>query len=230
MRFEELKDRLAGSPVFTVKDVSRLSGKPLSYARIMLYRLAKSGKVARVEGGKYCISGEDAFAVASSLIFPSYVSFLSALAFHHLTTQIPVEIQVACTRQKKPVVFSGMRITFSKLKPRAMFGFKRVEHAFVAEPEKAVVDSLYLSGKTPVSEVLFALESGSLDAGKLDDYAKRVGSAAAMKRLGFLMEKAGMKTGIAPRANTKTDFLNPLRPPKGERSAKWRLVINEVLE
>ncbi len=219
-----------GMVVFNVSDACRVIGKNKRYCFLFLDRLCRRGLIVRVEGGKYCVRNADLLVVASNLVFPSYVSFLSALAFHGLTTQIPVEVQVACARQKKPVEFEGSRIVFIKLKKSAFFGYKREGNAFIAEPEKAVVDGLYLPERLPVTEAFYAIGQGELRVEKLEEFAERLGSAVVKKRLGFLLEQAGLKTRLQSRLNTKMDLLSPLNPASGKKSAKWRLVINEELE
>ena len=229
MRFDELKERME-APVFRVGDVARITGKPKAYCRLYLLRLERRKKVVRIERGSYCLPGADLYAVASNLILPSYVSFLSALAFHHLTTQVPVQVQVAAARQKKGLEFGNARVIFIKLKTKALFGFGKQGEAFIAEREKAIIDCLYQPGRAPVSEVLYALKQGELDVGRLEEFAEQLGSTVVKKRLGFLLESAGLQTRIKPRLNTKMDLLNPLNPKEGKTSGKWRLVLNEVFE
>ena len=217
--------------VFTVRDAARITGKNAEYCKLFLSRLAKRGKILRIERGKYCLKNADLYEVASNLAFPSCISFLSALSFHGITTQIPYEVQVACSRQKKPVEFGNARIVFVKMKKRAIFGFVRHGNAFVAEPEKAIIDCLYLPGMAPVPEVFYALKQKEMSLQKLEKYAGRLDSAVVKKRLGYLLEKAGIRTGLIGRKlNYKMDALNPLLPKKGERNAKWRIIVNEVLE
>lgn len=217
-------------PVFSVNDVVKITRKPRSYCWLFLSRLVLRGKIMRVHRGKYCLKGAEPFEVASNVVFPSYVSFLSALAFHKLTTQIPVEVQVVAARQKKAFEFGGMLITFTKLKKSAMFGFKREGNILVAEPEKAVIDGLYLPEKMPITEAFNAIKQKEMDVKKLEEYAERLGSVVVKKRLGFLLESAGYETMLKPRLNTKLDVLNSVLPKKGRSNAKWRLIINEVLE
>lgn len=229
--FEEELERLDVA-VFTVRDAARITGtKDPAYCRLFLSRLASRGRILRIERGKYCTRHADPLEVASNLVFPSYVSFMSALAFHKLTTQIPVEIQIACSRQKKPLEFGNNQLVFAKLKDNALFGFRHEGNATVAEPEKAVIDGLYMPEKMPASEAFHAIKEGRLDAKKLEDYARRLDSTVVAKRLGFLMELAGLETtALKPRPNTKTDLLNTRMPARGTRSRKWRLLINEVID
>lgn len=220
-----------GVEVFSLRDAARVIGKPLPYARVFLSRLAKRGKLEHIERGKYCLPSAGELETASNLIYPSYISFLSALAFHKLTTQIPLEAQVACPVQKKALKYGNMKIRFVQLKKRAFFGFRRFGGVFCAEPEKALIDGLYLPECLPLSEALYALKQKSMDVGKLCEYAGRMGSPIVKRRLGFLLEKAGfanppIKTG----KSTRYFPLNPFLKAEGRKDKRWQLLINEELE
>ena len=234
MNFDSFHDVLEkeGIAVFSSKDAARIIGKPQGYTKLFLSRLAKRGMVQRVERGKYCLRGTWELVVASNLVYPSYISFLSALAFHKLTTQIPVQAQVVCTRQKKGINFGNVRIEFVRLKKAAFFGFRRFGDLFVAEPEKAIIDGLYVPERVPLPEIFYALKSGELNTGKLCEYADRLGSSVVKRRLGFLLEKAGIKIGSRLQAGKTTRYavLNPFLGSTGEKNRNWKLIINEVLE
>lgn len=229
--FREALER-AGIVVFSLNDAARIIGKQSGYARLFLSRLAKRGKVLRIERGKYCLPGADEMEVASNLVYPSYISFLSALAFHRLTTQIPVKVQVACARQKRGLGFGNARIEFVKLKKAALFGFRRFGNSFAAEPEKAVIDGLYVPGRLPLPEALYALKHGDIDTVKLCGYAERLGSSVVKRRLGFLLDKAGRarSAGLETGRVTRYALLNPLLPKRGKKDRRWMLIVNEVLE
>lgn len=227
--FRETLER-EGIVVFSLKDATRIMEKPPGYTGLYMSRLVKRGKVLRIERGKYCLPGADEMEVASNLVYPSYISFLSALAYHRLTTQIPVQVQVACARQKKSVGFGNVNIVFVRLKRDALFGFRRFGNVFAAEPEKAVIDGLYVPGRLPLPEAFYALQRGSLDTVKLCGYAERLGSSVVKRRLGFLLEKAGIPAELDRGRTTRYALLNPFLPKKGKKDRKWMLKINEVLE
>ena len=223
------------SPVFTKGDIRKIAGLGDPYLKVSLNRLVKSGRILRVERGKYALT-DNPYLVASNLIYPSYVSFLSAFAYRGLTSQIIREIQVVSSRRKRGLEFSGFRIVFIKFSPVRVFGFVREElegkYLFVAEVEKAVIDSLYLPKYCPISEVLGVVREADVDDRKLVSYAIRMRSNVTLKRLGYILELAGedIYTQIGSLLNRKYDPLNPLLPRTGKKNKKWRLIVNEVLE
>jgi len=233
MNLDQFRETLekAGIAVFSGGDAARIVGKPPGYTKLFLYRLAKKGKILRVQQGIYCLPGADEMEIASRLTYPSYVSFLSALSFHRLSTQIPIAIQVASARQKTPVSFGNTRIEFIKLKRQAFFGFRRYGNAIVAEPEKAIIDGLHVPGHLPLSEALHALKDETLRTSALCDYAQQFASAIVKRRLGFLLEKAGREPGETLKGRpTRYALLSPLLRKKGKKDRKWMLIVNEVLE
>lgn len=217
--------------VFTNRDVCRMTGKSPAYCKVLLNRVVKANRVIKIERGKYCLKKADVLAVASNLVFPSYVSFLSALEFHGLTTQMPSKIQVVCLKQKKDVLFENTPITFTTISKRRFFGFQRVDGPFIADPEKAITDGLYMPQKMPITEAGYAITHGKINVKKLIGYARRFDSSIIRKRLGYLLEKAGINAeALSENLTWKYDLLNPLLPVRGPRDKKWKLIINEAIE
>lgn len=236
MKTEKFLEILEGfeKPVLTFNDLIKILGKH-EYAKLFLFRAKKKGSLMRIEKGKYALKGVSTYAVASNIFYPSYISFLSALGYYNLTTQIPKEVFVVTLKQKKGIKFGDHSIHFIKFKPPRFFGFKkeRVEGkvVFVAEPEKCIVDSLFLIKYCPLSEILYALKNYRPDIEKLLDYAWRMKSKALLKRLGYLLELSGVDvySKLKKKLGSKYPPLNPLLEKEGKREKKWKLIINEVL-
>jgi len=220
--------------VFHSRDAARLMEKSRKYAQVYLNRLEKRETIKRITKSKYCLAGTLPEVAASNLSFPSYVSFLSGLAYHKLTTQIPSVIHVVTNKSMKSVDYGGLRIKFVKTSPERIFGYQKHGHengyAFVGEKEKILVDAAYLPRYCPLTEAKNAMESG-VDAKKLSDYAKRMNSTVTIKRIGYLMQTTGLDASpLKKLINRSFDPLNPLLPGKGEKNREWKLVINEALE
>lgn len=221
-------------PVFTVNDVSKVIDADKKYARVYLNRLKAKGVVEAVERDKYVLAGTHPYVAATNLVFPSYMSFLTALYYYGATTQIPRIIYIASTRSKKSLALKGYSLEFVKLKKERFFGYTRQrfqgKFIFVAEKEKLIVDSLFLPRYCPVDEIYNAMGDEELSIDTLVEYSLRMDSVVTLKRLGYLLEKKGIDIyeRLKLRLNRKYDLLNPLLPKKGEKNVKWRLFINEV--
>jgi predicted transcriptional regulator of viral defense system len=219
--------------VFTFSQLARILGKKEEYAKVFISRLVEK-ELLRLERNKYTLKGTNPFLVSSNVIFPSYISFISAYSYYNLTTQLPRAFFVVSLKQKKPISFDSNLIQFVKFKRFRFFGFKREilegKFVFVAEVEKAILDSLYLPKYCPISETFFAMKNAKLNLEKLFRYAKEMKSLAVIKRLGYLLEIAGIDASEIKTSFKNYTLLNPDLPKKGEKNEKWKLIINEVIE
>jgi len=218
--------------VLSIPDISRIIGKDRRYAALYMKRLENRGVINRIEKGKYALQDTDPLAVATNLVIPSYISFLSGLAYYHKTTQIPITIQVVTTISKNDVDYRS-RITFVKFDRKRLFGYKKEKigngSVFIGEIEKVIVDSLFMPKYCPISETMNAFYG--IDAEKILNYALKMDSIVTLKRLGYLLELNGIDVyeRIKDRINKRYDLLNPMLPPAGKSNNKWMLKLNEVL-
>lgn len=181
MRMEQLNDYLKrnGIEVFSIYEAARIMSKPTAYASKFL---ARNKYVKRAERGIYYTRTAMEYAVASRLIYPSYVTLISSLRFHNLTEQIPHIIYVASPVQHRTIPsLNGFEVDFKKVKKSLMYGYRKVDGAFVADPEKAVIDMIYLNEFVEYAEE--AVEERDLDAVKLRDYALRSGVKSIVKKV-----------------------------------------------
>ncbi|MGC8831782.1 MAG: type IV toxin-antitoxin system AbiEi family antitoxin domain-containing protein [Thermoproteota archaeon] len=232
MSLERILMRLKESSlaVFTLADLRRFTGASRETAYVYLSRMVKRGLVYRVEKGRFTIYS-DPFLVSAQLVYPSYISFLSALFLHGKTTQTINEILVATSKRKRTMQSFGMRIKFVKLDPRLIFGFKKVKKGnsfiFLAELEKAIIDSLYLPRYCLMSEVFLALKD--VDVEKTLEFASKFRIEAVNRRLGYMLDLLGVKADLPIKSKTPYK-LNPANKVLGKFDSKWRLYVNEVLE
>jgi len=215
--------------VFTINDLKKITGFKKEVLYVYISRMLKKGYIHKVEKGKFSLS-EDPFVVSSQLVYPSYISFLTALYLHGKTIQTINEILVSTSKRKKEMKVFGMKIRFVKLGPKFMFGFKRVEkgnsYVLLADLEKAIIDSLYLPRYCPLSEVFLALKDANIE--KLLNYNSRLKIEAITRRLGYMLELIGIKTDLKIKSKA-TYKLNPSIKSLGKFNSKWRLYVNEVL-
>ncbi len=108
--------------------------------------------------------------MATQLVEPSYISMTSALYLRELILQAPSSVECVTTRSTRRI----LEIEYHKIHPKLFFGYEREErgqsYIFLATPEKAVLDMVYLGLVYPLimQEVL-----PRLDKDKLLRYAKR---------------------------------------------------------
>ncbi|MGQ9781650.1 MAG: type IV toxin-antitoxin system AbiEi family antitoxin domain-containing protein [Nitrososphaeria archaeon] len=238
MRGTELIKTLERSKtsVLSIGDVIKITGKDENYVKVLLNRLVKRKLLTRIEKNKYSLPNQNPFTVAASIIFPSYISFISAYSYYNLTTQIPSTIFIVSLKQRKEILYNKHRIKFVKFSRKRFFGYLKEyvegKTVFIAEIEKAILDSLSFPKYCPLSETFFVLKEAQLDEVKLLEYSKRLNSGIVAKKLGYLLEVTGRDVygSLKGLINKKYDLLNSLKPPTTKKSEKWKIIINEALE
>lgn len=142
-------------PVFTTFELSALSGKSLSAVTQALNNLVKDGFLIKVCRGIWAqADNEDLgpYAVIPHLLprHRAYVSFISALQLYNMIEQIPQMITLASTSHTRIIRTKLGVFSFHQLAPEFFDGFswyKGTGKFLIAEPEKALIDSLYLSAR-----------------------------------------------------------------------------------
>lgn len=222
------------NPVFTLHDAAKITGKTRQYLKLYLFRLKKRNLLKEVERGKYTMAFNP-FVVASHLTFPSYISFLSAYSYYQITTQMPRIIYVVSHAPKKRISYEQYTFQFITFSSQHIFGYKREEIGrniiFIAEKEKAIIDSLYLPRYCAIDETFAALQDKDIDIVKLVHYARRMDSIIVLKRLGYLLEKREIDIfdDVKKELHGRYDLLNPYLKKTKIKNPKWKLIINEVL-
>lgn len=155
MKFEEMVDLVANEAVFS--SALLLAGKRSAQnVRLQLSRWVKGGKLYQIRRGLYSLPPPwrkiepHPFLIANRLRAGSYVSLHSALAWHGLIPEYtPVTTSVGAGH---PIVSHTPigSFVFKHIMPTLRFGYleqavAREQFAFIATPEKALIDLLYLT-------------------------------------------------------------------------------------
>lgn len=202
MDFRKFKEKVKVLPFFSSDVAEIFSTSPLTL-RNQFSRWKKQGLLVELKRGLYVLSrGErqttlSRQALAAVLYQPSYISLESALSHYQM---IPERVDtVMSVSPKKTRVFHNPEGTFSyrNLQTSLNFGFlaKKDENGypyFIAEPEKALLDYLYLNlgGLDPkdgdILDRFLRLQNRSImNKNKLSSYARRF----AVKKLYAILEE-----------------------------------------
>ena len=180
--------------IFTIKDAETAAEINGLRLRKLLYSLAKSRWIKRIERGKYLIlpleSGlhagyhTDPYTMASKLISPYYVGFLSALNYYGITEQISRTTFIATTKNKHPMHFQAQDYRFVMLPKKRFFGIIDEwvgQFKFnISNREKTIIDCLFLPKYSGgLTEVIKAFK-GDPDLKKLYDYALKMDDLATL--------------------------------------------------
>jgi predicted transcriptional regulator of viral defense system len=194
-------------------------------ARKVIRNLIRKGWLTRLVAGRYLflppehgpenLGENNALALASAVVDPSYVGWWAAASYHGFTTQKPVTISVAVRRQMLSRTIEGNEIRFVQVIERKFFGFQSYDlfgrKAVLSTPAKTLVDCVdrpdLAGGPSEVTRIVYGA-SRDTDPQETVETALRVKSTALLQRLGFLSDliswrlpdaqRARMRSAIAP--------------------------------
>lgn len=136
----------SGRAVFSVQQLANLIGRKRAVATVYLSRLVKNKIAKRVKKGKIAFTDDD-FVIATQLVEPSYISLDSAFLYYGMTKQITRSVE--CVTTKNSLDYRSLGIKYHKIPKGLFFGYimekRGGSYVFVAEPEKALIDGLYLN-------------------------------------------------------------------------------------
>lgn len=141
---------------FTTRDFAVLNGLSISAATEQLKRLATKVLITKLTRGVWANTNHPYFNPLAAVPYllnneQGYVSFLTALNRHGIVSQIPQSIQIASTGRPRKLQSPIANYEFIQLSPN-MF-LEGINWAptnstisyQIASPEKALLDTLYLS-------------------------------------------------------------------------------------
>ena len=120
-----------------------MSGKSLIVA---LNRLEKTGIIARISKGWICIQPREVWEIVK-IVFPSaYISLEWALHYHEIIDQAYSIITLIWLGKPKTIRNKNYIFELHRIKPKLYFGFDGKK---LAEPEKALLDTIYIRRRLP---------------------------------------------------------------------------------
>lgn len=170
--------KLKDKSYFTVEDLEDLLKIKRESSRVLCSRYANNGFFVRLKRNLYVLNEkwesfgrEDLLRAANFLQIPSYISFMTALSFYGVTTQVQRDfLESASLKRSVKTNIKGKIFNYYKLKKQLYSDFVKKDNIFIAAKEKAFVDAVYL-----YSFGKYKFDLDSLDLGKLDkDKLKRI--------------------------------------------------------
>lgn len=202
MKFETLLSLVGDQPLFETGLLLAGDVDP-DHVRRQLSRWLRSGRIHQLRRGLYTLASPyqtsipHPFLIANALMPGSYVSEQSALAYYGLIPEYtPRTLSVSTLR---PSQWEG-GFHFQHLAPHLFFGYELIElpqgqDAFVATPEKALLDLAHLTPNSDSPNYLNQLRLQNLDRldlTKLNEYAERAGKPK-WRRVATEIEKLAMQ-------------------------------------
>ncbi len=162
-------------PYFSPADLEKILGQKRPALYVTLNRLVKYGVLVRLRQGVYQVTlrAPDLARIANQLVYPSYLSFESALSRHGILSQVPYALTFATPHSSRRLSLGNTVVEFHQLKGDLFFGYTMGGGIYLAEPEKALLDQIYLMTRGLASLPLNELDLSPLDGERLWGYAQR---------------------------------------------------------
>jgi predicted transcriptional regulator of viral defense system len=155
---------------FGHEEISMALGITLQSAKVSANRYVKQGMLLKVKRNIYILKEkwkvlerEGKFILANLIQVPSYISLMTALDYYEITTQIQRDfIESVAVKRTKETEVESTTFTYRKIRLNLYFGFNKEKDFFIATPEKAFLDALYL-----MSLGRYSFDVDSIDFSKL---------------------------------------------------------------
>ncbi len=201
MKFEELLRLLNGEPLF--KSSLLFAGDvSVTSVRRQLSRWVSKGKIIQLKRGLYAVARPyrakepHPFLIANMLKKASYISLQSALEYYGMIPEyVPTVTSITTGR---PGVIESMlgRFQYKHIKKDLFWGYNKTEvikdtNIFIAEPEKALLDLIYLYPNAEKKDFLKELRlqnTENFDIEKFTDFTKKSGMQKLQKALEVIIK------------------------------------------
>lgn len=234
----------------SVAEAAKALGLSRTSTAKLLARWAQKGWLSRIRQGLYVpvplesrtadVPLEDPWVIAFRLYSPCYIAGWTAAGYWDLTEQIfrtVVVMTIRRPRERKPNI-KGTDFLVRTISQTVLFGLKPVWRGNVkvdvSDPSRTVLDMLSdprFGGGIRSTVDMFSnyLRSETKNMALLLDYANRLGNGAAIKRLGYLLERMSPndKEAIAQCRENMTTGNAKLDPqlPADKLVTRWRLWV-----
>lgn len=201
MKWEEVLKQVAVEPVFRAGFLAG-RGESLPALRLQLSRWVKAGKLIQLAKGLYTLAepyrkrAVHPFVLANAMKKASYVSLQSALAYFGMIPEhVPTVTSVTTQRPARVETPLG-RFLFRHIKKNWFSGYRQVDlgagqKTFIATPEKALLDLVYLTPAADNYEFLGELRLQNLTALDRDVLIRlaRTSKSPKLQRAARLLER-----------------------------------------
>lgn len=181
----------SGQKFYKMADLLKLSGLSYHSCRVTVSRLVKKGLLVKL-GKELFGSALVVFTPEEAICqayFPSYISCEYVLSRHGVMDQMPYVYTVMTTRRNKRTTVGKAEVSYEHLRQNLFWGYVPEGEAFVAEPEKALLDWIYLRREMNLDEVHWE----EIDLQKLNSYAKKFPKEVQKKIRGWGQPDAAVR-------------------------------------
>ncbi len=201
MYFQKVSPHLANLPLFESGHLYAGANNPQQVQR-QLADWVRAGKVVQLRRGVYTLAPSHqskhphSYVVANHMVRASYVSLQTVLSHYDL---IPEHVAVVTSiTTGRPGMWQNLygHFSYQHIQPDLFFGFEyrqvtQTQSAYMATPEKALLDLIYLTPKADSQEYIRALRLQNLDQlniERLTTYVERINKPKLKRALSPILQ------------------------------------------
>lgn len=195
MVYTDFYNELRNFPVFSVTEIEKHFP---GFDSRRLVEWQKKGYISKLRNRFYCFTDQEIdesflYYAANELYHPSYISLESALSYYRFIPEGVFQITSCTTLKTNSFAIPFGTFSYRHLKPSLFFGYTLQEwddHRYaIAEPEKVLIDYLYLHTEIEGTEDISALRwnaaeiANRISIDTFNNYEAHIGSPALSRRI-----------------------------------------------
>jgi predicted transcriptional regulator of viral defense system len=154
MKILKVKEKLQSQKIFSLQDIYTVFP---DFRRETLYDWESQGYMKKIRNKYYTFSDQefrdsDLYIISNKIYDPSYISLESALNHYGVIPEAVLKVIAVTTRKTNSFETDFGTFTYKSIKKSLFWGYKIIQSENIgikiAEPEKAILDYLYLNPST----------------------------------------------------------------------------------
>lgn len=170
--------------ILSIEDIAEILSISKESAKVTANRYVKQKLLIRIKKNLYItpvkfdnLKENEFFQLANYMQVPSYISFASALSYYNIyTQQLRGVIESAALKRSKTFNVDKIEFRFILVKTIFYTGFVTENNFFIAAPEKALADAVYLSSLGKYNLDFNAIDFGKISKSEVNEYIKLTNS------------------------------------------------------
>lgn len=166
--------------LLSIEDISNILSINKESAKVTANRYVNNGSLLRIKRNFYItptnleqLKESDLFQLANIIQVPSYISLNSALSYYNISTQqLRGVIESVALKRTKSLYVNKNQFKYILVKKSFYNGFIPENNFFIAVPEKALADAIYLSSMGRYNTDFDAIDFNKINESKVSKYIK----------------------------------------------------------
>jgi predicted transcriptional regulator of viral defense system len=173
-----------GKRIFTlpeIKNLFNIEKDNSAYKKVA--SLIRDGVLTKTINGIYFLASKPPvdFELANYLCQPSYISLSSALNYYGILIQVPYEITSVTARLTRKVEVNNKLFSYRHIQPAYFSGYQKEQDFLIAEPAKALIDTLFLTSLGKLKFDFDELSLKGIDQQRFKELAGKIRNRAFQK-------------------------------------------------